>query len=168
MSIEKINIFGVVGVDVLAVDVIKQIQESTSETIEVSIMSPGGSVDEGLAIYSELRNSGKKIVTKGQGVVASIATVVFLAGDEGERYLDEFVDFMVHNSSIMTEPYKSMEADELTKLGEYAQVVEDKLTKFYSQKLNKSFDEINAVMDAETHFSGQEAIDFGFDYWEKD
>ena len=45
----SINIFGVVGEDVFASDIIPKIQAESGDTIEVTIMSPGGSVIEGLS-----------------------------------------------------------------------------------------------------------------------
>ena len=46
-----------------------------------TLNSMGGDVFEGYAIHDILKASGKKITTQAEGLVASIATVIYLAGD---------------------------------------------------------------------------------------
>jgi len=58
-----INIFGVIGAEVRATDIIKQIQSIEGDSIDVVISSPGGSVFEGMAIYDALKASGKEVNT---------------------------------------------------------------------------------------------------------
>jgi len=79
-----INIFGVVGEDVRAADIIPKIQAEKGDVIEVGIMSVGGGVREGLAIYDALREAsanGQEVRTFALGITASIASVIFMAGE---------------------------------------------------------------------------------------
>lgn len=65
--------------------------------VDVLIDSPGGYLQEGIALYSDLRaraRSGTRIRTEGGGLVASAATVIFLAGDE--RVLRPETKTMIH------------------------------------------------------------------------
>ena len=82
-------------------DVIKELDEhKNAQSIRLLIESPGGSLYDGLAMYSDLRaraDSGVKIITEARGVVASAATIIYMAGDE--RIANEGSLFMVH------EPY---------------------------------------------------------------
>lgn len=50
--------------------------------IRVRILSGGGSVPDGLAIYNALRDHPARIVTINDGLAASIASLIFCAGDE--------------------------------------------------------------------------------------
>jgi ATP-dependent Clp protease protease subunit len=52
------------------------------EVINVHINSYGGEVAEGLAIYNLLRNHKAKVRTYCDGFACSIASVIFMAGDE--------------------------------------------------------------------------------------
>ena len=52
------------------------------EKINVFINSYGGEVAEGLAIYNNLRRHKAKVKTYCDGFACSIASVVFMAGDE--------------------------------------------------------------------------------------
>lgn len=65
------------------------------DTIKVSINSPGGSVIGGLSIFTALISSDKKVVTQIDGIAASIAAVIFMAGQE--RVMMEYGLFMIHN-----------------------------------------------------------------------
>lgn len=68
-------------------------QNKEADTIEVHITSDGGSTSEARVIYDLLKNSGKKVITKGYKVNSS-AVMVFLAGDE--RLISENADFLIH------------------------------------------------------------------------
>ncbi len=65
------------------------------DTIKVLINSPGGSVMGGLSIFTALVASEKKVITQIDGIAASIAAVIFMAGQE--RYMMEYGLFMIHN-----------------------------------------------------------------------
>jgi len=71
--------------------------EKDADTIHVRINSPGGYVFEGLAIYNVLFASEKKIITYNDGLCASMAAVILLAGDEIHAFSNSLL--MVHNSS---------------------------------------------------------------------
>lgn len=71
------------------------------EPIVVQIMSGGGSVTDGLALYDTLmrmRRKGHHVITHGMGMVASMASVLLQAGDE--RVLDSRAKMMLHEGSI--------------------------------------------------------------------
>ena len=59
-----------------------QIRDLDVDEIRVHIDSYGGSVPEGWTIYNAMRQHPAKIVTYGDGFVASAALYPFLAGDE--------------------------------------------------------------------------------------
>ena len=94
-----INIFGVIGQDVKASEVMQEIQAYEGGKIEVIINSVGGSVYEGMAIYGALKNDPRPIKTTVLGIGASIASVIFMAGDE--REIGEGSQLMIHNLSLI-------------------------------------------------------------------
>ena len=71
--------------------------EAEADTIHVRINSPGGYVFEGLAIYNALYASSKKIITYNDGLCASMAALILLAGDEIHAFSNSLL--MIHNSS---------------------------------------------------------------------
>lgn len=97
-----IFIYGGIGTDrnEVSFDIVnRQIQENkaASELI-VHIISPGGDVFEGEAIYNALKNTGKKITTHIEGTCASIATLIAGAGDK--IVMNKTGRFMIHNPKI--------------------------------------------------------------------
>lgn len=84
--------------------------DKSSKPIQVVICSDGGNCYDGLALYDKLRSSDHQIVTVATGLVASMGTCIFLAGDE--RYATENARFMVHQVSTGGEyPLRDAEID---------------------------------------------------------
>ena len=57
-----------------------ELKDAGNQDIVLTISSPGGNVTEGLAMYDMLQAYEGKGTTLGFGLVASIASVVLLAG----------------------------------------------------------------------------------------
>jgi ATP-dependent protease ClpP protease subunit len=56
------------------------------DTLFLLMSSPGGSLEEGFALYGLLRSVPIKVITVNIGIIASIATVPFLAGTDRIAY----------------------------------------------------------------------------------
>lgn len=136
------------------VNQIKQNQEATK--LIVHVHSPGGDVYEGFAIHDALVNSGKEVETVIEGLCASIATVIALAGDR--RLMTSHSEFMIHNPwtfAIGDSEDLKKQADDLTK-------IENKLANFYAAKTNLVPEKLLEYMHNETFFTVDEAMQFGF------
>src|SRR5690625_7760617 len=97
-----INIFGDIGDDVTLIDVVQQVEKQKDATsFTVNINSNGGYVSEGFAIYDYLSTLEQSITMNGQGVVASIASILFLAGDK--RRDQRGTVFMIHLPAVKLE-----------------------------------------------------------------
>ena len=84
---------GTPGIELI--DVVSQVKKQPKATaFNVHINSEGGLVDVGFDIYHYLKSLGKPITTIGSGIVASIATVIFMAGSK--RLIRENTPFMIH------------------------------------------------------------------------
>lgn len=128
--------------------------------IHVYINSGGGSVVEGWAIYDKLKTSGKKITTIGEGMVGSIATIIFMAGDY--RKLHENSRFFIHNPYWQPDSPTPMEADDLISLGESLQAEQKKILDFYSAQTGKAVEELEPLMQKATDLTSTQAIELGF------
>lgn len=69
-------------------------KEKSNKPIDIIINSEGGNIYDGLAIYDRIRQSEIEINTRGYGYVASMAIIIFLAGDY--RYVSLDTSFMSH------------------------------------------------------------------------
>lgn len=77
-------------------DAVADMTEDRIHTAHILIQSNGGYVSDGICLYNYLSKLPIKIVTYNAGAVASIAVVLFLAGEE--RHASDTARFMVHKS----------------------------------------------------------------------
>lgn len=141
---------------VSAEDFGKDIAGLDVETIDVRLNSGGGSVFEGQAIYNALNRHPAKITMHIDGLAASIASVIAMAGDTIN--ITEGSHIMIHKPwSLAMGDSKSMrkEADVLDSL-------ESGIIDIYAARTNKSRDQLEKWLSAETWFKGQDAVDAGF------
>jgi ATP-dependent protease ClpP protease subunit len=127
---------------------------------EVSINSPGGYVDVGDAIYDyllSLKKQGKTITTIQTGLIGSIATKLFLAGDR--RIADDRYQFWIHN------PFQenvSGDADAMQAAADLLGATEKNLRKFYAEFTQISDEGLDGLMKIETGLSADQCIKFKF------
>lgn len=138
-------------------------QVGTSEDVlNVHINSGGGDVTEGFAIYDYLMALPNEVNTIAEGIVGSIATVIFQAGKKGKRKIHANSEFFIHNpyATPFGEP---MEAKDAQALAENLKKAEDKILNFYVQHTaGKSKEDIKEKMNMQTSFTSTEAMEWGF------
>ena len=138
-------------------DVQNQIQnQAAADTLVVHINSMGGDVDEGFGIHDVLRATGKTIITQIEGMCASIATVISLAGDK--RKITENSEFMIHCPMM----WGGGTADDFKAQADLIQKTEDKVLDFYVQKTDGDREAISAMMKDETYLTSDQAKNLGF------
>ena len=160
----SINIFGDITSwpweefgEVSAVNLSKKLEElGDVSRLDVYINSYGGEVAEGLAIYNALRRHKAKVVTHCEGFACSIASVIFMAGDE--RVMSESSLLMVHNAWS----YGQGNAAEFRKQADDLDKITQASVEAYKSHSNLSEDEIKALLDAETWILPTEALEYGF------
>jgi len=96
---------------------LKYLEAKSEEPIKVYINSIGGDVYGGFAIYDTLMSLQVDVITIGTGIVASIAAIIYLAGDK--RYMTDTACVMIHPVSMWLEasaPDIRIEAKEINRL----------------------------------------------------
>lgn len=138
----------------------KQLTAAKGEDIIVNINSIGGDVDEGFLIYSALRKYAKennaKVTTYAKGRCYSIATVIFLAGDE--RILNRFLCPFVHNAWT----YAEGDSKQLLRYAVDLEKVNERIAKFYEDHTDLTYQEARDLMENETSIEPQEALNIRF------
>ena len=143
------------GWGITAQNFIDQVQATGAKKLTVRINSPGGSVFHGLAIYNFLARF-PDVTTVVEGVAASMASVILLAGKKRRMAENSFV--MVHAPS--GEAYGTAEdlrnaADLLDKLGGSISALYQKLTGATEKTVNE-------WMSGDTWFDSRQALAAGF------
>lgn len=130
--------------------------DSTVNELTIRINSGGGDVFDGIAIYNRLKQfKGKKIVMI-DGLAASIASIIALAGDE--IIMGEGALFMIH----LPWTFAMGNRKEIEQTVDRLVDVEDQLVSIYVKKSGMDRNEVKKLLEAETWMSAEEAIDYGF------
>lgn len=152
-----IHIFDRIGSwDFSAKAFINALKQLDVEHINLHINSPGGYVFDGVAIQNSLRHHKAAVTVHIDGLAASTASVIALAGDEIRIADNAYV--MIHNPVSMVYG----EAKDMVKEAEVLNKISDGIAGDYSRKMGISIDDARELMDEETWYLGQEAIDSGF------
>jgi ATP-dependent Clp protease, protease subunit len=135
---------------------VKDLAKVSASTIHLHVNSPGGDVFDGIAMYNALLRHPARIVTHVDGLAASAASVVALAGDEIRIAQGGFV--MIHNAwgGVIGN------AGEMRKTADVLDQIDGSLASLYAGRMAIDKDEAKALMDAETWFSAEDAVAKGF------
>lgn len=124
--------------------------------LDIRINSPGGSVPEGLAIYNTLLRHGARKHVYIDGIAASIASVIAMAGDR--VIMPQNALLMVHDPTAYVEGTE----EDMRKMAEALGKAKLGLISAYKRKSALTDDEIAALMTAETWMTADEAKQKGF------
>lgn len=126
------------------------------EQIDVRIASYGGDLSDGLAIYRMLAEHQARVVTHIDGVVASVASVIAMAGNE--IIMAEAGSMMIHEGWTIAAGH----ADELRAQANVLEQQSNQMARLYADRTRQDLEKIKGWMKATTWFYGQEAVDQGF------
>lgn len=124
--------------------------------ISLRINSPGGDVFDGLAIYNILKQSSSRITVYIDGLAASIASIVAMAGDEIN---------MADNAIMMIHKAWGMaigNSDEMQAMSDTLNKLDGTLVGTYAKQTGMDQTRIAELMSAETWMTAQEALNYGF------
>lgn len=124
--------------------------------LTVRINSYGGSVSEGLAIYSLLSEFKGHLKTIVDGFACSAASVIFMAGQE--RVVPENGLLMIHNAWTEARGDSNI----MKKVAEDLEKITQPSLNIYASKTNLSEEEIKEKMDREEWITSKEAYEWGF------
>lgn len=122
----------------------------------VKINSPGGDVFAGISIYNALREFEHEVTIQVDGIAASIASVIAMAGDK--IIMSPGSMMMIHKPWTMA----IGDANEMDKVKEVLNSIEKSIVPIYSSRSGKSNEEIEALLEAETWMTATEAVEQGF------
>jgi len=133
----------------------KEIKAIKAGTINLRINSPGGSTVEAAAMMAALDEHPARIEVDIDGMAASAASVVAMAGDTVRANGGALV--MIHN------PWTSVGggAEDMRRTADLLDKVRETILDAYLRKSARTRAELAAMMDAETWFTAQEAKDAG-------
>lgn len=135
-------------------DALKELGDVT--TINLSINSGGGSVFDGIAIYNMLKSHKATVNVYVEGLAASIASVIAMAGDTITMRSGSMM--MVHMPWTLSQG----NAEEMRRTADTLEKTGDSIVDIYSERTGISSDEIRNIMNDETWLSAEEAVEQGW------
>lgn len=136
--------------------VVNELKAITAPLIHLRINSPGGDVMDGIAIYNAFARHPAKVITHVDGLAASAASIIALAGDEVEMSEGAFV--MIHSAWALA----IGNAIEMRRMAGLLDAVDTSLAGIYARRMGITAEEAIALMEAETWLSADEAVAKGF------
>jgi ATP-dependent protease ClpP protease subunit len=127
----------------------------TAPNLTVRLNSPGGSVFEGIAIANALRSHPADITVQVDGIAASIASVIALAGDR--LVMMPHSQLMIHDASGVC----LGNAADMAQMAQLLEQQSDNLADVYAAKAGGTRAEWRARMQAETWYLAAEAVEAG-------
>ncbi|WNM70285.1 Clp protease-like protein [Myxococcus phage Mx1] len=123
--------------------------------IEVRICSGGGWTGGGFAIYDAIRHAKNTVTTVGTGLVGSMATLIFQAGDK--RVLMKNTAVFLHPISMGGEGYLSVLETHLQE----AKRLQEQYIQEMSARTGRTVHEIKKLCSKDVFFDADEAITYG-------
>lgn len=127
-----------------------------TENINIHINSGGGSVFGGIAIYNMLRRNNAHKTVYVDGLAASIASVIMMAGDE--IVMPKNATVMIHKPSA-SYFFTTKNADDLRKDAESLDTCQEAIMQTYMTKAKVDKKEIEQKVNDETWLTGEEAAE---------
>lgn len=124
--------------------------------ITVWINSPGGDCVAAAQIYNMLTNYNGKVTVKIDGIAASAASVIAMAGNE--VYMSPVSMMMIHNPATVAWG----DHTEFAKAIEMLDEVKESIINAYVLKTGLSRAKLSHLMDSETWMNANKAVELGF------
>lgn len=153
----EIIIYDVIGWPYIDADsFVRDLARIDTGKITVRINSPGGDVFDGIAIFNALSAHKAKVTTRIEGLAASIASVIAVAGDEVQAYKSTM--FMIHDPWVLAigNQYDLRDIAEI--LEKHGKAMID----IYADNSNVGKRDLKQMMRDETWLTAKEAHDRGF------
>jgi ATP-dependent Clp protease protease subunit len=137
---------------------LKALELQPGDELNVRINSPGGNVFEGVAIHNYLRTLKSQVTVIVDGIAASIASVVAMAGDRIE--MPQNAMMFIHNPWM----FAVGDAQAMRKAADDLDQIRESMASSYLRRIDKKVDRaaLYAMLDAETWLNADEAVAKGF------
>ncbi|CAM5250702.1 ATP-dependent Clp protease proteolytic subunit [Streptomyces glaucescens] len=123
--------------------------------MRLRINSPGGSVFEGIAIANALRSHPASVTVQVDGVAASIASVIAMAGDRIEMAPNSML--MIHDASGVC----MGNASDMEEMAELLDLISDNIADAYAARAGGTREQWRERMRAETWYLPDDAVENG-------
>ncbi|MCC6228819.1 MAG: ATP-dependent Clp protease proteolytic subunit [Phycisphaerales bacterium] len=131
--------------------------QKRGQDINFYINSPGGAVDDTLALYDTMRFLSSPVSTYCLGRAYSGAAVLLTAGARGKRYILPHAKVMIH------QPYGGVtgQAEDIRIQAEQIIKAKAELNRIISSHTGQSIENIHRDSERDKYFTAEEAVKYG-------
>jgi ATP-dependent Clp protease, protease subunit len=131
--------------------------QKRGQDINFYINSPGGAVDDTLAMYDTMRFLSSPVSTYCLGRAYSGAAVLLTAGSKGKRYILPHAKVMIH------QPYGGVtgQAEDIRIQAEQIIKAKAELNRIISENTGQAIDNIQRDSERDKYFTAEEAVRYG-------
>lgn len=130
--------------------------QSGEGNVTIWLNSPGGDVFAAAQIYNMLMDYPGNVIVKIDGIAASAASVIAMAG--GEVYMSPVSMMMIHNPATIA----IGDTEEMERAIAMLNEVKESIINAYELKTSLSRARISHMMDAESWMNAKKAVELGF------
>jgi ATP-dependent Clp protease, protease subunit len=156
-----IYVYGVIGETmfgdgITASAMVQLLEESSFSSITMRINSPGGDPFEAATILNLLKNTGKPVNVYVDGLAASAGSLLAMVGTT--IHMGEGAMMMIHNASTICFGCAADMRQQATNLDDISAAMRS----VYVNRTKMSDEDMQALMDAETWLTADQAVEKGF------
>ena len=134
-------------------------QQKPGEEITLYINSLGGEVLSGLTVYDYMRMMQSPVRTVCTGTAASMASILFLAGEKREMFPHS--QLMIHDPSYSSADFSGMKPDEIELYLNSLKETRKTLVEIISERSKLSDEEVLNKTRCDTYLNAEEALRLG-------
>lgn len=138
---------------------LRDLDNQSNDPIYLYINSGGGSVSAGLTIVDNMRLIKSPVYTVCYGLAASMAAIIFSAGDKGHRYVLPHAEIMIH------QPWRTMEdsykQSDLEVVSYHMKRTRTALEQLLADASGRSLEEMHDACERDNWLTAEEAIEMG-------
>lgn len=152
----EISLYNYIGIGgITADDFVRELGEIKAHKISLRINSPGGFVDDGIAIYNAIRRHKAEVTAYVDGIAASAASFIAMAADR--VVMSPHSQMMIHDA----QGFAMGGPDTVAKLHEILTLYSNNIASIYADRAGGTVDEWRARMRDETWISDEHAVSMG-------
>ena len=127
------------------------------QDVNLYINSPGGLVDQTLAIYDTMQFMGSEVATYCIGQAASGAAIILMAGTKGKRYILPNAKVMLH------QPYGGItgQAEDIRIQADEVLRDKERLNSIIAKCTGKPVEKVAEDTERDWYMNAQEALEYG-------
>lgn len=156
VGVAQVNIYAEIGGFGVTADAFtRDLQALDVAEIDLRLNSPGGDVFDGIAIHNAIKNHPAQVHVHVDGVAASIASVIAMAGDKVT--MARGAQMMIHEGHTVAVG----NAADMAKVVDVLNRTSDTIASFYAERAGGSKEQWRERMRAETWYTADEAVQAG-------